>query len=181
MRTRFLAALGAALLYAPLSSAATPAAPPPTPTEVTGFWQSLDDDGHPNAWFYFAPKADVYEGRIVKMFKKAGLPDIKVCAKCGGDQQNAAMLGLVIVKKMKRDGLKYHDGFIMDPRDGDLYHAQMEMSADGKQLFVRGYLLMPALGQTQTWTRLPDNSIPKKDIPKESHNPDAPTDTDAEQ
>ena len=36
------------------------------------------------------------------------------------------MLGLTIVKGMKRNGNKYDDGSILDPRDGTVYHAQME-------------------------------------------------------
>ena len=68
----------------------------------------------------------------------------------------------------------------MDPRDGSVYHAQMEVSPDGQKLFVRGYLGVPMLGQTQTWTRLPDNSMAAADIPKESLSPGLkPTPTSA--
>ena len=102
------------------------------------------------------------------MFGKPGDPEIDVCAKCTGKQKNAPMLGLVIVKGMKRDGLKYEDGSILDPRDGTVYHAQMELSPDGQKLSVRGYLGIPLLGQTQVWNRLPDNAMAPSDIPKES-------------
>ena len=112
-----------------------------------------------------------YEGRLVKMFTEPGDPTIDVCAKCTGKQKNAPMLGLVIVKDMKRDGLKYEDGSILDPRDGTVYHALMELSPDGQKLSVRGYLGIPLLGQTQVWTRLPDNAMTPADIPKESVSP----------
>ncbi len=105
------------------------------------------------------------------MFQKPGEPTFETCAKCAGKQKNAPMLGLVIVKGMKRDGLKYGDGSILDPRDGTVYHAQMELSPDGQKLSVRGYLGIPLLGQTQVWTRLPDNAIAPADIPKESVSP----------
>jgi len=86
------------------------------------------------------------------------------------------MLGLQIVTGMKRNGGSYTDGSILDPRDGSVYHAQMELSADGKELSVRGYLGIPMLGQTQIWTHLPDDAIAPEDIPKESHSPDATQD-----
>jgi uncharacterized protein (DUF2147 family) len=151
-------------------AAAHPSGPP---TSVVGFWAQVGDDGKVGGWFYFVEKNGAYEGRLVKMIKQPGdtAPMIETCEKCPGDQKDAAMLGLTIIKGMKRTGFKYEEGSILDPRDGTIYHAQMEMSPDGQKLFVRGYLGIPLLGQTQTWTRLPDNSIAAKDIPKDSHTP----------
>jgi uncharacterized protein (DUF2147 family) len=137
-------------------------------TTAAGFWQQVDNDGHVGGWFYFAKVNGRYQGRLVKMFGKPGEPTFVVCAKCTGKQKNAPMLGLVIVKDMKRNGLKYEEGSILDPRDGTVYHAQMELSADGQKLSVRGYLGIPLLGQTQVWNRLPDDSMPPAEIPKES-------------
>ena len=141
---------------------------------AAGFWQQSDDDGFVGGWFFFGEKNGLYEGRLVKMFKKPGSPDFSdKCEKCEGDQKNAPMLGLTIVKGMKRDGHNYEEGSILDPRDGTLYHAQMKLSADGKELEVRGYLGIPLLGQTQVWKRLPDDSIAPADIPKDSLGPAA--------
>jgi len=141
---------------------------------VTGFWQQTDNDGHVGAWFYFTKVNGVYEGRLVKMFKDPGEQQIvSICSKCEGRKKNAAMLGLTIVKGMHRDGRKYEDGTILDPRDGKVYHAQMELSEDGQKLSVRGYLGIPLLGQTQVWSRLPDDVIPAAQIPKDSVGPDA--------
>ncbi len=138
---------------------------------AAGVWQQADDQGRVGAWFYFAEKNGVFEGRLVKTFPKPGVPNIPNCLKCDGDQKNAPMLGLVIVKKMQRNGLKYENGSILDPRDGSVYHAQMEVSPDGQKLFVRGYLGIALLGQTQTWTRLPDTVMAPVDIPRESMYP----------
>jgi uncharacterized protein (DUF2147 family) len=172
------------------SKAATPApnpfkaaAPAPTPSKTeapaaydhntaAGFWQETDDQGRPGAWFLFVEKDGLYQGRLVKGFKQPGQPLIETCEKCTGDQKDAPMQGLTIVKDMKRNGNKYTGGSILDPRDGTVYHAQMELSADGQQLGVRGYLGIPLLGQTQIWTRLPDDAIAPDDIPDESHGPD---------
>ena len=147
---------------------------------AAGFWQQADDDGFVGAWFYFTEHKGVYEGRIVKAFKKPDAPEFSpLCQHCEGDQKDAPMLGLTIIKGMKRDGRNYEEGSIMDPRDGTVYHAQMELSPDGKKLSVRGYLGIPLLGQTQVWTRLSDDAMAPEDIPPESFGPSAAKDKDA--
>jgi uncharacterized protein (DUF2147 family) len=139
---------------------------------AAGFWKQLNDDGSVGGWFYFVQKDGLYEGRLVKIFKKPGGPVYSnSCEKCEGDQKDAPMLGLTMIKGMKRDGHSYQEGSILDPRDGTLYHAQMELSADGKSLSVRGYLGIPLLGQTQVWKRLPDDVMAAEDIPPESRGP----------
>ena len=44
------------------------------------------------------------------------------------------------------------DGRVYDPESGHTYHAQMHIE-DG-QLRLRGYILFPALGRTEEWTRV---------------------------
>jgi uncharacterized protein (DUF2147 family) len=158
-------ALAIALML--LTMGAVHAAPLPT---VGGFWESDDDQGQPQAWFYFEQKDKdkdgPWVGHLVKGFRKPGEKFSETCTKCAGDQKNAKMAGLAIVNGMKRDGLTYKEGTILDPRDGSVYHAQMELSADGKELGVRGYVLMPMLGQTTVWKRLPDDTIPAADLAK---------------
>jgi hypothetical protein len=50
-------------------------------------------------------------------------------------------------------------GHITDPRNGSVYQMEMYLKPDGT-LALRGYLGIPLLGQTQTWTRY-SGPIPK--------------------
>ena len=138
---------------------------------VAGFWEAKDDAGHTTAWFLFSEKNGVYSARLVKGFKPADATDDKpppdICEKCPGKKKGAHIMGLTLFWGMKRDGHKYRDGSVLDPRDGSVYHALMDLSEDGQDLSVRGYLGIPLLGKTQVWHRLPDDAMKKDDIPKE--------------
>ena len=54
-----------------------------------------------------------------------------ICTKCTGDKKGAHIMGLTLFWGMKRDGLKYREGSVLDPRDGSVYHALMNLSEDG--------------------------------------------------
>jgi len=152
MKPGFAAAIVIALLMIGSAHAEAPT--------VAGLWQQADDKGVVGAWFLFEEKDGFFIGRLVKFFKKPGERTVENCLKCTGDQKGARMLGLTIVNGMKRYGLKYKDGSILDPRDGSVYHAEMELSSDGKELSVRGYIGLPIFGQTQVWNRLPADGSP---------------------
>jgi uncharacterized protein (DUF2147 family) len=68
--------------------------------------------------------------------------------------RNRAMLGLVLMWHLRYENGEYVDGYIYDPENGDTYTMKAEMiGADALKL--RGYVAVPLLGQSQTWTRLP--------------------------
>jgi uncharacterized protein (DUF2147 family) len=160
----FARAMLAGAMVLPLARAAAETAKPP----LTGFWQAYFDDGNPSGWFYFAEKNGAYEGRLVKMFKKEGETAlVQTCSACTGDKKNKPMLGLVIVYNLKRHGDKYDGGSILDPRDGNVYNAEAEVTPDGRTLLLRGYLGFELFGQTQSWTRLPDDAMAAAEIPGE--------------
>ena len=137
------------------------AAPAANEPSAIGLWEQTDDKGAPESWFKIVEKDGVYTGTVVKMFQKPGDPPPESwrCTKCEGAEKNAQVLGLALIKAMKRSGLKYEDGTIMDPRDGTVYRALMNLSPDGKALEVRGFLGYALFGKSQTWKRLPDNAM----------------------
>jgi hypothetical protein len=181
--TRFIrAAIGAGcgtLMLACSASAenAKPATPAPAPAAahapsgppLTGFWQAYNDDERPGGVFYFYEKNGLWEGRLVKAIKYPDEPaEEPLCVHCPAEKKNTPMMGLVIVWGMKRvSPTKYEDGHILDPRNGSIYNAQLEVTPDDKKLNLRGYLGFSMLGQTRVWTRLPDDTMALADIPGE--------------
>ena len=153
-RSNFLSVLiggAAALGLATSVAAAEPSA--------VGLWQKTED-GKPVVWVLVVEHDGVFEGAFAKMFPKPGdKPDL-ACTKCEDDRKDKPLLGLSFIRDMKRKGgLEYEEGNILDPRDGQIYHANMKVSPDGQTLYLRGYLGISLFGKTEEWTRVADNQI----------------------
>jgi uncharacterized protein (DUF2147 family) len=151
-------AVGVALWTAAAYGSVMAQAKEPT---AAGLWEKVDASGRPEAWFRIVDCGGTYEGQIVKIFPKPGEPDPSQwrCTNCQGEQKNAPVLGITFIKGMQRHGLTYENGTILDPRNGSDYSARMELSPDGHQLTVRGYLGISLLGQSQVWRRIPDDRL----------------------
>jgi len=163
---KFRSAFALAILVAATTAARADDSAQPT---AAGFWEALDDDGQPEGWFLFTDKKGVYSARLVKGFKKEGddTPPKTICTECPGKKKDAHIMGLTLFWGMRRDGLNYSDGSVLDPRDGSVYHAKMWLDPDGQTLHVRGYLGISMFGKTQDWHRLPDDAMKPEDVPKE--------------
>ena len=130
---------------------------------AAGLWQKLEDN-KPVIWVLIVDHHDgMFEGAIAKLFPKPGETMHDVCSKCTDDRKDAPELGISFIRNMKRNGLEYEGGNILDPRNGEIWKAKMTVSADGQQLTLRGYILTPLLGKNETWYRLPDSELASLD------------------
>ncbi|MGV3696839.1 DUF2147 domain-containing protein [Flavobacterium sp.] len=120
---------------------------------ILGKWKTVDDlngkeKGIVEIYEY---KGRLY-GKIIEIFE-ADKKHLK-CDKCTGEDKNRPVLGMNIIKGLKKsDDGGYEGGKIIDPKSGKSYHCKITM--DGKdKLIVRGYIGISLFGRSQTWTRV---------------------------
>jgi uncharacterized protein (DUF2147 family) len=122
---------------------------------IVGKWKTIDDEtGKPKSIVEIYKKGDVYEGKIVKLFRGPDEDPDPVCDKCDDDDPRymKKVNGMIIIKDMEwdADDKELDEGTILDPKKGTVYDCKIWVAENG-DLQVRGYLAF--FFRTQTWKR----------------------------
>lgn len=126
---------------------------------VIGYWRTIDDaTGKPKAVIRISENQDhSLSGQILKIYPRPGYDQNELCEHCTGDKHNQRIVGMTVMDNLKPDpenGSRYVKGSILDPHNGKIYHCNVLLTEDGKQLQVRGYLGIPLFGRSQTWIKI---------------------------
>ncbi|WP_422135198.1 DUF2147 domain-containing protein [Endozoicomonas sp. ALD040] len=96
-------------------------------------------------------EGDQLKGKIVEILDPASRD--AVCEKCKGDKKNQKIEGMTFLWGMKKDGSKYDNGNVLDPKSGRVYSGSMKLIDGGQKLELRGYLGFSLLGRTSVWVK----------------------------
>lgn len=119
---------------------------------IFGKWKTVDDEtGIENGIVEIYEKAGKVYGRLIEILEKEK-KHFK-CEMCEGEDKNKPVLGLVIIKGLKKKGDFYEGGKVTDPKNGKSYHCKMNLEGKDK-LIVRGYIGISLFGRSQTWFRI---------------------------
>ena len=123
--------------------------------DITGKWMTFDEKtGAQKSLVEIFKKNDLYYGKVTELFN-ASTKD-PLCVNCKGDEKNKPIIGLVIIKDLKKDAKgnnkEFSGGRITDPQSGKQYKLNATLTSSDV-LEVRGFVGISLIGRTQTWKR----------------------------
>ena len=118
--------------------------------QIEGKWKTIDDEtGKAKSIVEIWKKSDgKYYGKVSQLLIK---PEYANCVACKDDRKNKPILGMEIIRGLKKDGNEFTGGSITDPKNGKSY--KCTITRDGDKLNVRGYMGISLIGRTQTWQK----------------------------
>lgn len=144
MTARFIPLVLAAVFYFLANSPVSAQTP-------VGRWKTIDDEtGQPKSIIAIWE----YNGKLYGKIEDLINPDSPnpLCDKCEGELHNKPIIGMTMMGNLSRDGDKWSDGWILDPKKGTTYRCQIWLEGPN-QLKVRGFVAF--FYRTQTWYRMP--------------------------
>jgi uncharacterized protein (DUF2147 family) len=118
-----------------------------------GLWKTFDESsGKEKAMVRITEANGVLTGKIDKLFDPTK-QDSK-CDECTDSRKGQPVVGLTIIRNLKKGTTHWEGGDILDAANGKVYRARLTLSDDNKKLDVKGYIGTPMLGRTQTWQRV---------------------------
>ncbi|MGL4230205.1 MAG: DUF2147 domain-containing protein [Casimicrobium sp.] len=119
-----------------------------------GLWKTIDDKtGKERALVRITESGGVFTGKIEKLLAADAKPDAK-CDQCTDARKDQPIVGMTIMRNVKKNEEVYDGGDILDANNGKVYKVRLSLASDNKKLDVRGYVGTPMLGRSQSWQRV---------------------------
>ncbi|MFD2824086.1 DUF2147 domain-containing protein [Lacinutrix iliipiscaria] len=122
--------------------------------DVFGKWKTIDDEtGEAKSVVEIYKKDGKVFGKILKLLRPQDQEAL--CDKCTGVNYNKSVVGLEIIKELKKSNRYYKDGSILDPENGKDYNCKIWIDEENPNILnVRGYIAF--FYRTQYWKRITD-------------------------
>lgn len=119
--------------------------------QIEGKWKTIDDETkQAKSIVEIYKKSDgKYYGKVSQLLIK---PADSNCTLCKDDRKGKPVLGMEIIRGLKKDDDEFTGGTITDPKTGKTY--KCTITRDGDKLNVRGYIGLSLIGRTQTWQKV---------------------------
>lgn len=119
--------------------------------QIEGKWKTIDDETKKEKSIVeiFKKSDGKYYGKILQLLQK---PENNICVKCTDDRKNKPLIGLEIIRGLKKEGNEFTGGTITDPKNGKTY--KCTITNQGDKLDVRGYIGFSFIGRSQTWQKV---------------------------
>lgn len=118
--------------------------------QIEGKWKTIDDETkQAKSIVEIYKRGDQYYGKISQLLIK---PANANCTECKDDRKGKPILGLEIIRGLKKEGDEFTGGTITDPKTGKTYKCTITRSGD--KLNVRGYVGVSMFGRSQTWQKV---------------------------
>ncbi|KMQ71156.1 DUF2147 domain-containing protein [Chryseobacterium koreense] len=119
--------------------------------QIEGKWKTIDDEtGQAKSIVEIQKRANgQYYGKVVQLLIKPADPN---CSGCKDDRKGKPVLGMEVIRDLKKDGNEFSGGTITDPKTGKTYKCIIKR--EGDKLDVRGYIGFALIGRSQTWHKV---------------------------
>jgi uncharacterized protein (DUF2147 family) len=119
-----------------------------------GVWQTISDrTGQPDGLVRIVEVNGEYIGTVIAVFSPPAPDAHPLCELCPGELKDKPIVGMVILRGVRKSGDNYSGGQILDPDEGQIYRCRIALRDGGRKLEVRGYIGVPLFGRSQTWIR----------------------------
>ena len=116
--------------------------------QIEGRWLTEDKSGV----IEISKVGETFQGRVVGGEKQGDGLDSK---NPDPALRTRELMGLVVLKQLKKSDEHYEGGEVYDPKSGNTYKAKAELLEDGR-LKLRGYVGISLFGRNEIWTRVID-------------------------